>query len=98
MSGDFKRSEEDFQRLIAERKERLKELNCINQTTQIIKENRSVDETLSQIAQVLPNGWQYPEMTVARIWLDGQPFTSPGFRESKWRQSTRFRTINNQEG
>ena len=48
------RSEEDIQRLIAERKERLKELTCINETTQIIKENRSVDETLAQIAMILP--------------------------------------------
>jgi hypothetical protein len=61
------RSEEDIQRLIAERKERLKELTCINETTQILKENRSVGETLTQVAQILPRAWQYPEMTVARI-------------------------------
>ena len=61
------RSEEDIQRLIAERKERLKELTCINETTQIIKENRSIEETLTQIVQILPKAWQYPEMTVARM-------------------------------
>ena len=61
------RSEEEIQRLIAERKERLKELTCINETTQIIKEGRSVEETLDQISMILPKAWQYPEMTVARI-------------------------------
>lgn len=92
------RSEEDIQRLIAERKERLKELTCINETTQIIKENRSIDETLTQIAQILPRAWQYPEMTVARIWFDGQEYTSLGFREGDWKQVQKFETIDNRKG
>ena len=92
------RSEEDIQRLIAERKERLKELTCINETTQIIKENRSVPETLVQIAQILPRAWQYPEMTVARIWFEGEQYTSQGFREGKWKQSQKFETIDNRKG
>jgi hypothetical protein len=92
------RSEEDIQRLIAERKERLKELTCINQTNQIIKENRSIVETLNQIVGILPPAWQYPEMTVARIRLNENSYTSKGFRESKWRQSMRFSTIDGKEG
>ncbi len=92
------RSEEDIQRLIAERKERLKELTCINETTQIIKENRSVEETLSQIVQIIPRAWQYPEMTVARIWFEGKSYASPGFREGDWKQNQKFRTIDNRKG
>ena len=92
------RSEEDIQRLIAERKERLKELTCINETTQIIKENRSIAETLTQIAQILPRAWQYPEMTVARLWFEGEEYTSQGFREGQWKQSQKFETIDNRKG
>jgi hypothetical protein len=92
------RSEEDIQRLIAERKERLKELTCINETTQIIKENRSVEETLTQIVRILPKAWQYPEMTVARVWFEGKNYVSPGFREGDWRQSQKFETIDNRKG
>ena len=92
------RSEEDIQRLIAERKERLKELTCINETTAIIKENRSVEETLTQIVKVLPRAWQYPEMTTARIWFEGNSYASPGFREGDWRQSQKFETIDNRKG
>ncbi|MBE9519124.1 MAG: hypothetical protein IMY68_11165, partial [Bacteroidetes bacterium] len=92
------RSEEDIQRLIAERKERLKELTCINGTTQIIKENRSIEETLTQIAEILPRAWQYPEMTVARIWFEGKDYSSQGFREGDWRQSQKFETIDMRKG
>ncbi|MCK5136255.1 MAG: pyruvate, phosphate dikinase [Bacteroidales bacterium] len=92
------RSEEDIQRLIAERKERLKELSCINETTQIIKESRSIGELLTQISLILPKAWQYPEMTVARIWFEGQEYVSPGFREGDWKQSQKFETIDNRKG
>ena len=92
------RSEEDIQRLIAERKERLKELTCINETTQIIKENRSIAETLTQIAKILPRAWQYPEMTVARIWFEGKEYTSQGFREGDWKQAQKFETIGMRKG
>ena len=92
------RSEEDIQRLIAERKERLKELTCINETTQIIKENRSIEETLTQIACILPRAWQYPEMTVARIWFEGKEYSSQGFREGDWRQEQKFETIDKRKG
>ncbi|HDR67833.1 MAG TPA: hypothetical protein ENN61_02155, partial [Bacteroidaceae bacterium] len=91
-------SEEYIQKLIAERKERLKELTCINQTTRIIKESRSVEVTLSKIVLILPGAWQYPEMTVARIWFEGVDYASPGFRESKWRQSQKFSTIDKRKG
>ncbi len=92
------RSEEDIQRLIAERKERLKELTCINQTNQILKENRPVEETLNQLVRILPPAWQYPEMTVARLRLEDKLYLSPGFRESKWRISSSFKTISGQSG
>ncbi len=92
------RSEEDIRRLIAERKERLKELTCINETTQIIKENRSLPETLVQIVQILPKAWQYPEMTVARIWFEGESYESPGFREGDWKLSQKFETIDDRRG
>ena len=79
--------------MIAERKERLKELTCINQTTQIIKENRTVEETLTQVGQILPKAWQYPEMTVARIWFEGKSYVSPGSREGDCRQAQPFECI-----
>ena len=91
-------SEEEIQRLIDERKERLKELSCINQATQIVRENRSVDQTLSHIVRILPPAWQYPEMTVASIRLEDKIYTSPGFRESKWYQSQRFTSLDNRDG
>jgi hypothetical protein len=91
-------NEQEIQRLIYERKERLKELACINQSTQIIREGKSLVETLIHICTILPDAWQYPEETVARIQFDGQVYTTANFHETEWRQGQEFRTINNKQG
>ncbi len=88
----------DFQKLYAENKERLKELACINRTTQIMKEGKSLEDTLQQICLVLPNGWQYPQDTVARINYDGMEFKTPEFKVTSSRLSQRFETISGKKG
>ncbi|MFP4525014.1 MAG: PEP/pyruvate-binding domain-containing protein [Bacteroidales bacterium] len=88
----------DYHKLLAESQERIKELSCINQTTEIIKKNKSIEETLQQIALKLPSGWQYPEYTVARIQYAGKTYFSAQFEETKWVQKQKFETIENEEG
>ena len=39
-----------------------------------------MEEILIQIAEILPRAWQYPEMTVARIWFEGKPYVSQGIQ------------------
>jgi len=85
-------------KIIAENIERLKELAAINQTTNIIKEGKSVEDTLQQICFVLPKAWQYPEFTAARIIFDGEEYLSSGFRLSQWTMTTEFMTINGISG
>jgi hypothetical protein len=91
-------SEVQINRLQAENRERLKELSAINQTTKIIKEGKSAEETLQQICYILPNAWQYPEFTHARIRFDGMEFCSPAFQSSAWKLSQKFKTINEKSG
>ena len=88
----------DLNKLLAENKERLKELACINETTKIIKEGKSVEETLQKIVLRLPKAWQYPEFTVARILFGGNEFRSPRFEETEWTQKHAFQTIDGEEG
>ena len=95
---EFPKSEEEIQRLLDEKGERLKELSCINQTTQIIKEGKSVEETLQRIAHILPRAWQYPEFAVARISFAGRIYYSVDFKETEWRQVQEFQTIDNRKG
>ncbi|MEI6455709.1 MAG: PEP/pyruvate-binding domain-containing protein [bacterium] len=85
-------------KLLYDNRERLKELAAINDTTAIIKRGRSLPDTLDDICQVLPNAYQYPEYTVARIRFEEMEFISRGFTETEWRQEQGFETIDNLYG
>ncbi len=88
----------EFKRLLHDQQERLKELGCINQTTNILKEGKTVEETLQQIVLLLPAAWQYPEYTVARITYMGMNYDTPDYRETGWRMVQEFNTIDDESG
>jgi hypothetical protein len=88
----------EYNRLLHDQRERLKELACINRTTSILKEFKPVEETLQQIVLLLPAAWQYPEYTVARIKYNGKVFETVDFRETRWRMFQEFYTIDEQKG
>lgn len=96
--NESNQDQKDYKRLLFESRERLKELAAINQTTSIIKQGLPPDETLKKIVLILPKAWQYPDYTTARIIYCDKEYRSPNFRESKWRQSAGFDTIDGNKG
>lgn len=87
-----KQIEEDKKRLIHELEERVKELGALHRVYGIIQKGRSVPEVLQEITNILPPAWQYPEITTARITIDGQEFTTSNFLETPWKQRADFHT------
>ncbi len=72
----------------AKLKERVKELTCLYKVVQMATQSDSpIDELLQGIAELLPAGWQYPEITAGRVTLDDRSFTSDGFRKTPYTQS-----------
>ena len=68
--------------------ERVKELTCLYGIAQIAGEpGTSLETVLQRIVECLPPAWQYPEVAVARITLDGVAYTTPGFRECSQTQT-----------
>jgi signal transduction histidine kinase len=48
----------------------------------------SLEEILQGTIDLIPLSWQYPEITCARIILEGQEFMTKNFRETIWRQTS----------
>ncbi|HNR43188.1 MAG TPA: hypothetical protein PKL65_13230, partial [Bacteroidales bacterium] len=88
----------EYSKLLHDQQERVKELGSINQTTRILKENRPVEETLRQIALLLPSAWQYSGYTTARITFMHLQYESVDFRETRWRMAQEFETIDGEKG
>ena len=91
-------TQEGLKEIMYEKTERLKELSCINQTSSILQSEKSVENALKRIVYILPDAWQYPEKTVARISFDDKEYMSPGFIITKWRQRQPFLTIDDRFG
>ncbi|MDE5424276.1 pyruvate, phosphate dikinase [Ancylomarina sp. DW003] len=85
-------------RLAKENIERLKELAAINKTTGIIKEAKSISDTLQHISFILKDAMQYPPYTSARITFDGRQYLSPSFIESEWVLNQTFDCIDKRIG
>jgi hypothetical protein len=91
-------SQQALRELLANNTERLKELKGINQTSMILKESKSISESLKVICSILPDAYQYPDYTAARIRYEDIEYTSKNFRESKLVQRQEFDTPNGLRG
>ena len=60
--------------------ERIKELHCLYETARLIETIPAENALFPAIARILPPAWQYPDLTCAKILIDGREFVSPGFR------------------
>jgi hypothetical protein len=78
--------------------ERLKELACINNTSSILRQGKPIEETLQQIALILPEAWQYPEFTAAKITWGEQIFPTVNYKETPWVIKQSFETIDGKNG
>ncbi|MFO8054083.1 MAG: PEP/pyruvate-binding domain-containing protein [Bacteroidales bacterium] len=88
----------EYSRLVQESKERLKELACINQTTNILKQGKPIEEALQQIVLIIPRAMQYPEYTSARITFNGEMYTTSSFQGSRRVLREHFETVDKRVG
>ncbi|MBN2626463.1 MAG: hypothetical protein JXA95_07340 [Spirochaetales bacterium] len=84
--------------LLQNNMERVKELNSINLTNSILSRNGTLPESLQEICSLLPEAWQYPAHTAARIVFDGNVFQSSGFEETRWMMKQVLVTPDGKEG
>ena len=79
-------------------RERIKELDAINYTTQIVKHGLPIDETLQSICNMLPRAWLHNDWAAARIKFQDKQYTSLNFMVTQWGMNEQFATIDNKKG
>ncbi len=81
-----KKIEEELQKRTHDLGERVKELRCLYGISRLVeKEGIFLEEILEGTPSLITPSWQYPEITCARIVLEGQEFKTNNFRETVWR-------------
>jgi len=81
--------------------ERVKELQCLYSIAMITERpGVTLDEVYQEIVRVLPQGWQYPEITCAKITIGGKEFKTKNYkgRYLKWTQSSDIKTFGSKVG
>jgi two-component system NtrC family sensor kinase len=69
-------------RVQAALQERIKELTCLYSIFQLSERpDRSLEEVLQGIVELLPPAWQYSDVAFARIIFDGRSYSLSGFPE-----------------
>jgi len=78
-----------------ELQERLKELKCLFRISELVDYfEDDLDSILGGIVEILPQSWQYPEITKVMIRLDNKIFKTEGFRETPWKLDARIKFNN----
>ena len=82
-------TEQQLQTSNQQLKERLKELDCLYGISKIIEiPDISLEEIFRRTVKLIPDSWQYPEITVCRIILEGIEYKTHNFNKTKWSQSS----------
>lgn len=84
-------AERERQRLVRDLGIRVKELEALHRTANILQdESAAISTVFEKAAAILPTAWQHTEVTAAQItWGENQAST-PDFRQTPWRQAARF--------
>ncbi|MBP2145209.1 PAS domain S-box-containing protein [Methanofollis sp. W23] len=82
-----KESEEALKRRTHDLNERVKELRCLYAISNILVDpGATVEEVMHRIVAVVPQAWQYPEVTAVRIAIEGEVYQTGSFRTTEWMQ------------
>ncbi len=69
--------------------ERFKEISCLYGVSQLVaRSGISLDDVLQGTVDLIPPGWQYPEITCARINFNSREHKTGNFKATVWKQSS----------
>ncbi|MHA2074420.1 MAG: ATP-binding protein, partial [Candidatus Hodarchaeales archaeon] len=84
-----KRIEEELKKRSYDLEERIKELTGLYEFSKFsVEPNRSLNEVIQKSIELIPNSYQFPEITSIRINYEEKLFHSSNFHETSWVQTT----------
>jgi two-component system sensor histidine kinase DegS len=80
-----KRIQQERERTLHQLDERVKELNCLYGIHEIEKRfNISLEEFFAEVAELIPQSWQYPKITCVCITYRGVECKTENFKRTEW--------------
>lgn len=74
--------------ILRDLQERAKELNCLYRVDELLnKRDEPLDAIFREIIEVLPSGWQFPQICQARIVFEDRAYQADDYVDTLWVQS-----------
>lgn len=81
--------------LIYKLSERTKELECMYNISKMLRNiNKSLEEILIVVSEMVPSGWQSPVDVRCKILFKNKEYVSVPFKETKWKQISHLHVNN----
>lgn len=84
------RSQQELKRSENILRERVKELTLLHRVARLLQAERPVEQLLPELVELLPAGWQFPELCACRIRWGGREARGENWRETPWRLEESF--------
>lgn len=79
--------------------ERVKELSTIYKLNKMLQDSDlTTDDLFKKLVNIIPFGWQYPEICQAKIVFNGKEYLTTNFKSSLFSQTTNFKTVDGKVG
>lgn len=89
LSALIENKEEEIEHRNWELGERVKELNCLYTISNLIeKKDLSLDEIFNGTIELIPPGWQYPEVTYAKLTFHNKEYKTFNYEKTAWVQES----------
>jgi PAS domain S-box-containing protein len=85
--SDNKHAEEEREKLLHNIMKRMRELQCIYGISESIQKRDALEDIFRDAVSIIPQGWQYPQITESRLHFDEDTYVSQPFEETQWKQS-----------
>ncbi len=80
------RSKEELRKRSEDLAERVRELNCLYEMVRLSQRpDASLDHVIQGTVDLIPPAWRFPQITCARIVLEGRSYVTADFKETAWK-------------
>ncbi|MCK5148262.1 PAS domain S-box protein [bacterium] len=83
---DIRKTEEKMNQALYEKKKRIKEIRSLYGITESIYTRHTLEQIFEDTVRLIPTGWQYPEITAARVCYGNEKYVSRPFTDTEWKQ------------
>lgn len=91
--GERKKIEAEKERMRYMLNERIKELTTLYRFSQALQQEQiATEDLLKEVINIIPGGWQFPEITAARIVLGDREYKTGNFKQSAYSQTASFQS------